>query len=92
MGMMGGWGDTGRQDCLGREEPVAELHPDVAGDWAGAVTGCHRYQLAFGLGAAPRSVPPSYPPSQMWRQTLSWVRGIIGVQMERPGREGRSSG
>lgn len=83
MGMLGGWGDTGRQDCLGREEPAAEQHPGVAEDLGDVVTGCRRHRLAFGLGAAPRSVPPSCPPSQMWRQILSWATESTGGEMER---------
>lgn len=83
MGMMGALGDIGRQDYLGTGEPTAEQHLGVAGDWADAVTGSRRHQLAFGLGAAPRSVPAPCPPSQMWTPILSWVRGLNGVEMRR---------
>lgn len=65
MGMLGGWGGTGRRDCLGREEPIAALHPGAAGGLAGGVNGCHRHRLGVGLGAVPQFVPPSCPPSQM---------------------------
>lgn len=83
MGKMGGRDGTGRQDYLGREEPNAEEHLDVAGDWADAVTGSRTHQLAFGLGAGPRSVPTWFLPSWTWRPISSWLRRCNGADTGR---------
>lgn len=78
MGMSGGLGDTGRQDCLGKEGPTAARRPRVAADWAGVAIGCRTLRLASGLGAASRSVRPSRRPSPTLRLTSSSVRGSTG--------------
>lgn len=95
MEMLGGQGDTGRRDCLGREESIAEHYLGVAVDWADVVTDCHKHQLAFGLDGAPQCACPSCPPSQMLKLISSLVMELIGGGEESGKRfeiEGGTSG
>lgn len=64
MGMSGALGDTGKRECLGKEEPAAEWSLGVVGGWAYVVTGSHRFRLAAGLGEELHSWPTLCPPFQ----------------------------